>query len=163
MDERKNGSGGRENPRARIGTVRHNRAKPRRPSTPFVSWRAGSSHSGFPCGPPSAATTAAAPCSLIQPMRVTTSAGQSTASMGPLYRSSSTPNRKLHTLWLMPAPGRCQSVDDWTIVSLVLAGSRGSAVNCRPTAADYYQQLVPSWNRKSSKCRLHAFSSPVHR
>jgi hypothetical protein len=66
MDERKDGSGGRENPGARIGTVRHNRAKPRRPSTPFVSRRAGSSHSGFPCGPPSAATTATAPCSPIQ-------------------------------------------------------------------------------------------------
>jgi len=66
MDDRKDGSGGRENPGARIGTVRHNRAKPRRPSTPFVSRRAGSRHSGFPCGPPSAATTAAAPCSPIQ-------------------------------------------------------------------------------------------------
>jgi len=72
-------------------------------------------------------------------------------------------HRKLHTLWLMPAPGRCQSVNDWTIVSSLLAGSRGSAVNCRPTTADYYQQLVPSWNRKSSKFRLHASSSPVHR
>ena len=53
-------------PRGWIGTVRHNRAKPRRPGTPFVSRRAGSSHSGFPCGPPSAASTAAAPCSPIQ-------------------------------------------------------------------------------------------------
>jgi len=39
------------------------------------------------------------------------------ASLVALYRSSSNPNRKLHMLWLMPAPGRCQSVDDWTIVS----------------------------------------------
>jgi len=66
MDDRKDGSGGTENPGARIGTVRDNRAKPRRPSSPFLSRRAGSSHSGFPCGPPSAATTAAAPCSPIQ-------------------------------------------------------------------------------------------------
>ena len=85
------------------------------------------------------------------------------ASLVPLYCSPSNPNRKLHTLWLMPATGRCQSVEDWTIVSSLLAGSRGSAVNCRPAAADYYQQLVPSWNHKSSKFRLHASSSPVHR
>jgi len=26
-------------------------------------------------------------------------------------------HRKLHTLWLMSAAGRCQSVDNWTIVS----------------------------------------------
>jgi len=84
------------------------------------------------------------------------------ASVIPLYHSSSTPNCKLHTLWLMPAPGQYQSVDDWTIVSLVLAGSRESAVHCRPTGADY-NQLVPRWNRPSSKFRLHASSSPVHR
>jgi len=35
-------------------------------STPFVSRRAGSSHSRFPCGRSSAATTAAAPCSPVQ-------------------------------------------------------------------------------------------------
>jgi hypothetical protein len=66
MHKRNDGSGGREYPGPRIGTVRHNRAKPRRPSTPFVSRRACSSHSGFRCRPPSAATSAAAPCSPIQ-------------------------------------------------------------------------------------------------
>jgi len=34
-----------------------------------------SSHAGFPCGPPAAATTATARCSPIKPARVTTSAG----------------------------------------------------------------------------------------
>ena len=69
-------------------TVRSRGAKPRRPVTPFVSRRAGSSHSGFPCGPPSAATTAAAPCSPIQPARVTTSAGSQCRIHRSLYRSS---------------------------------------------------------------------------
>jgi hypothetical protein len=83
-------------------------------------------------------------------------------SVVPLYRSSSTPNRKIYTVWLMPAPGRCQSVDDWTIVGLVLTRCRGSAVNCRPTGSDHYQP-VPRWNRQSSKFTLHASRSPVHR
>jgi hypothetical protein len=56
-------------------TVRTERNHPRRPATPFVTRRAGTSDLGFPCGPPSAATTAAAPCSPIQAARVTTSAG----------------------------------------------------------------------------------------
>jgi len=69
-------------------TVRSQGAKPRRPVTPVVSRRASSSHSGFPCGPPSAATTAAAPCSLIQPARVTTSAGSRCRIHRSLLRSS---------------------------------------------------------------------------
>jgi len=69
-------------------TVCSQGAKPHRPVTPFVSRRAGSSYSGFPCGPPSAATTAAAPCSLIQPARVTTSAGLRCRIHRSLYRSS---------------------------------------------------------------------------
>jgi len=69
-------------------TVRPQGAKPRRPVTPFVSRRAGSSHSGFPCGPPSAATTAAAPCSPMQPARVPASAGSRCRIHTSLYRSS---------------------------------------------------------------------------
>jgi hypothetical protein len=69
-------------------TVRRQGAKPHRPVTPFVSRQAGSSHSGFPCGPPSAATTAAAPCSPIQPARVTTSAVSRCRVHRSLYRSS---------------------------------------------------------------------------
>ena len=53
-----------------------------------MSRRAGSSHSGFPCGPPSAATTAATPCSLIQPARVTPSAGSRCRIHSCLYHSS---------------------------------------------------------------------------
>jgi len=40
-----------------------------------VSRRGSSSHSGFACEPPSASTTTTALCSLIQPARVSTSAG----------------------------------------------------------------------------------------
>jgi len=86
--KRKDGSGGREIQEALSLTVRSQGAKPRRPVTPFVSQRAGSSHSGFPCGHPSAATTGAAPCSLIQPARVTTSAGSRCRFHRSLYRSS---------------------------------------------------------------------------
>jgi hypothetical protein len=86
--KRMDGSGGREIQEALSLTVRSQGAKPRRPVTPFVSRRAGSSHSGFPCGPPSAATTAAAPCSPIQPARVTTSAGSRCRIHRSLYRSS---------------------------------------------------------------------------
>jgi len=86
--KRKDGSGGREIQEAMSLTVRSQRNHPRRPVTPFVSRRAGSSHSGFPCGPPSAATTAAAPCSPIQPGRVTTSAGSRCRIHRSLYCSS---------------------------------------------------------------------------
>jgi len=86
--KRKDGSGGREIQEALSLTVRSQGAMPRRPVTPFVSRRAGSSHSGFPCRPPSAATTAAAPCSPIQPERVTTSAGSQCRIHRSLYRSS---------------------------------------------------------------------------
>jgi len=72
-------------------------------------------------------------------------------------------HRKLHTLWQMPAPGRWQSVDNWTIMSKLLAWSRGSAVDSRPTATDYYEQLVLSWNRKRWRFRLHVSTSSVHR
>jgi len=82
------GSGGREIQVALSLTVRSQGAKPRRPVTPFVSRRAGSSDSGFPCGPPSAATTAAAPCSLIHPARITTSAGSRCRIHRSQYRSS---------------------------------------------------------------------------
>jgi len=68
--------------------VRSQGAKPCRPVTPFVSRRVGSSHSGFPCGPPSAATTAAALCSPIEPPRVTTSAGSRCRIHRSLHRSS---------------------------------------------------------------------------
>jgi len=84
----KNGSGGREIQEALSLTVRSQGAKPRRPVTPFVSQRASSSHSGFRCGPPSAATTAAALCSPIQPARVTTSAGSRCRIHRSQYRSS---------------------------------------------------------------------------
>ena len=69
-------------------TVRSQGTKPRHPVTPFVSRRAGRSHPGFPCAPPSAATTTAAPCSPIQPARVTTSAGSRCCIHRSLYRSS---------------------------------------------------------------------------
>ena len=69
-------------------TVYSQGAKPCRPVIPFVSRRAGSSHSGFPCGPRSAATTATAPCSLIQLVRVTTSAGSRYCIHRSLYHSS---------------------------------------------------------------------------
>jgi len=87
-NQRKDGSGGREIQEALSLTVRSQRNHPSRPVTPFVSRRAGSSHSGFPCGPPSAATTAAAPCSPIQPARVTTFAGSRCRIHWSLYRSS---------------------------------------------------------------------------
>jgi len=74
-NQRKDGNGGREIQEALSVPVHSQGAKTRHPVTPFVTRRAGSSHSGFPCGPPSAATTAVAPCLLIQPARVTTSAG----------------------------------------------------------------------------------------
>jgi hypothetical protein len=69
-------------------TVRLQGAKPRRPVTPCVSRLAGSSHSGVPCGPPSGATTAAAPCLLIQPGRVSTSPGSRCRIHSSLYLSS---------------------------------------------------------------------------
>jgi hypothetical protein len=53
-----------------------------------MSRRAGSSHSGYPCGPPSAATTAAALYSPMQLGRVTTSAGSRCRIHRSLYRSS---------------------------------------------------------------------------
>ena len=86
--KRKDGSGGKQIQEALSLTVRSQGAKPRRPVTPFMSLGAGSSHSGFPCGPHSAATTAAAPCSLNQPARVTTSAGSRCRIHRSLYRSS---------------------------------------------------------------------------
>jgi hypothetical protein len=86
--KRKDGSGVREIQDALLLTVRSQGAMLRRPVTPFVSWHAGYSHSGFPCGPPSAATPATAPCSLIQPAMVTTSAGSQCRIHRSLYRSS---------------------------------------------------------------------------
>jgi hypothetical protein len=86
--KKKDGSGGREIQEGLSLTVRSQRYHPCRPVTPLVSRRAGSSHSGFPCAPPSAATTAAAPCSPIQPARVITSAGSRCRFHRSLFRSS---------------------------------------------------------------------------
>ena len=83
----KDGRGAREVPKALPLTVRSQRNHPCCTVTPFVSRRAGSSHSGFPCGPQSAATTAAAPCSPIQPARATTSAGSRCRIHRSLYSS----------------------------------------------------------------------------
>jgi hypothetical protein len=69
-------------------TVRSQRRHPCRLVTPLVSQQAGSSHSGFPCGPPSAATTAPALCSPIERAGVTTSAGSQCRFHRSLYRSS---------------------------------------------------------------------------
>lgn len=73
--KRKIGSGWREMQQALSLKVRVQNRYPRYQVTPFMSQRGGSSHSGFPYGPPSATTTASAACSPIQLATVTTSAG----------------------------------------------------------------------------------------
>ena len=84
----KDRSGWREIQETLSLTVRSQGAKQRRPVTFFVSRRAGSSHSEFPCGPPTASTTAAALCLPIQPARGTTSAASRCRMHRSLYRSS---------------------------------------------------------------------------
>jgi hypothetical protein len=70
--------------------VRSSGTKPRRPVSPFGSRRASSSHSRFPCGRSSAATTAAAPA------RSSSIRGYSLF-VSPLYRSSQQSNAILYS------------------------------------------------------------------
>jgi hypothetical protein len=85
---RNKGSGGMVIQEALSLTVPSQSRHPAWPGIPFVSHRAVSSHSGFTCGPPSAATTTATPCLPIPPARVTTSAGTQCRIHRSLYGSS---------------------------------------------------------------------------
>jgi len=119
--KRKDGSGGSENAVGLVINGWLTRSQAHHPVTLFVSRRAGCSHSGFPCGPSSAATTAAAHCSLIQPARVTTSAGSRCRIHRSLYHSS-------HQTGANPRPlGECHdnrllASSDHAVLELVSLG-----------------------------------------
>jgi len=120
-------------------------AKISRRVTRFILLYASYSDWRIPCRCYSAETTPTAHYLLICSTMVAAAAGQSTASIG-----SALPNLSEflisvafrneghgmhHVLWLMPAPGWYQSVNNCTFVSGLLAGWRTSPVNSCPTAA----------------------------